>query len=167
MIALYNPRYFEVAGKRTINEADIRGFVWSHARWGLKVNEMKKFPDEVGEALMRVFPFLILVDRKNLAEIEKIQKEEVYKCDECDFSSTAKIGLIAHKRTHEKGEEGDTGVGAIQSAEPEGNYKAPTVARKMSPEQQEGIPQGGTKYNPTADKDGVGWYGAGREDDTV
>ena len=167
-IALYNPRYIEIAGKKIENKADIKGFVWSHARWELKVNELKKFPDDVGEAILRTCEFVTKVDKSNLAEIDEIRKVKEFQCKHCEFGTNTRIAFVNHVRTHNKMKTKEEGfLSEIEPSKPIGEYSGMDKSKKMSPEASEGIPKGGTKYNPISDKDGVGWYGAGVEKDTV
>ena len=160
-IALYNPRYIEVeAGRKIPNTADIKSFVWSHARWNLKVNELKKFPDEVGNALLKHYGFLTRVDKKNISEVKKMMEEKKYKCPHCDFESEYKMAYLAHLKSH-KTEETQEADG-IEEAKPEGAYKPPRPTRRLTPEESAGIPSG-----KASDKDGVEWYGEGVEKDKI
>ena len=153
--ALYNPK----------DGALIKGFVWSHARWDLKINEMKKFPDDVGAALLKHFEFLVEVTPKNVKKIEDGITAKDFKCPNCESSFTSRIALTGHTRTHALSEAEKTMLDGIPEAESKGEYKKPTKPGIMSPSETEGIPKGGTLQSPSADKDGVPWYGAGDEDD--
>jgi len=159
---LYNPKFLTVMGKKTINTADVKAFVWSHARWSLKAGEMKKFPDDVGTAMAKQINFLILVDKDNYDKIKAEVEEKKFKCDKCDFETNTKIAYISHFRTHEKSNALENTDG-IEEAIPQGEYRGTT---KVVQNPEEGIPSGGTKFNPIDDKDGVGWYGEGVERDS-
>jgi hypothetical protein len=166
-IALYNPRYFKRGNEKIENTADIKGFVWSHARWGLKVNELKKFPDDVGEAILKRCEFVIRVDKSNLAEIEEMRKLKEFQCKHCDFETNTRIAFINHVKTHKNVEEKDEGfLGEIESSKPVGEY-AGVAGKKIDPEALEGIPKGGTKRDSIPDKDNVGWYGEGKAKDNI
>jgi len=163
--SVYNPRYFTSENKRVVNEAHIKSFVWSHARWDLKVNEVKKFPDEVGEALLRTFEFLMEVTPKNIAEVRKMQEDKSFKCDSCSFETDTKIALAGHKKSHGVSEETSKLLGEIDEARPEGTYKGYAKEAKPSIEAQEGIPS--TVAGNVTDRDGVEWYGEGLEEETL
>lgn len=162
-IAIYNPRYLEIeAGRKIINETDVRSFVWSHARWDLKVNELKKFPDEVGNALLKHCGFLVKVDNKNLSEIKKLMAEKKFKCPHCEYESEYKVAFLQHVKSH-KTEESNVDLEGVDEAQPKGTYQTPKPNRRLSPEESSGIPSGtGAK-----DGDGVEWYGEGVERDKI
>lgn len=166
-IALYNPKYLESeGGRKTLNETDVYRFIWSHASWNLKVNEVKKFPDEVAEAMLKHLEFLIRVTPQNVAEINKVRAEKRFHCQYpgCDFATDHKVALGGHMRSHNISAESDKILEDIEEATPAGNYRAPTRAT-MTPEQQEGIPD--TSRGPVVDKDGVEFYGKGLEEDSI
>jgi len=156
-IIVYNPKYFKTGDTVTNNTADIKGFVWSHARWDLKVNEMKKFPDEVGEALLRHAEFLVKVDYSNVKEIKEQMLEKAYKCKHCEFSSTDRIILMNHvRREHKLGEEDKNVLEEITEAKPEGQYWGAAKNPGIKPqdiERQEGIGTTGGFYGPGYEKD--------------
>jgi hypothetical protein len=161
-IALYNPRYIEVeAGRKLPNDADIKSFVWSHARWDLKVNELKKFPEDVGQALLKHFGFLIKVDKKNLEEIKKMMADKKFKCPHCDFETDYKMALSGHMKTHTS--EDNVELEGVEEAKPKGAYQPPKPSRRLSPEEASGIPKG----DYAKDKDGVEWYGEGVKKDKI
>jgi len=162
-VTIYNPKFMTVMGKKVINTADIKNFIWSHARWFLKAGEMKKFPDDVGTAMLRQIEFLIEVNKDNYEKIKAEVEEKKFKCDKCPFETNTKIAFISHFKTHEKSNELENTDG-IEEAVPVGEYRGTT---KVVQNPEEGIPQGGTKFNPVNDKDGVGWYSPGLERDTT
>jgi len=163
-IAVYNPKYYKkgLEEEKVRNEANIKGFVWSHARWDLKVNEMKKFPDDVGEALLRHAGFLIKVDHKNIKKIREEMTEKEYKCKYCTFETTDRVKLMNHVRNeHKLSKEDKDMLAGIDRAKASEEYLG--VAGKKKPkgispadiERQEGI----------SDKEG--FYGPGYEKDTL
>lgn len=156
-IIIYNPKYYRVNGRKTINTADIKNFAWSHAYWGLKAGEMKSFPNEVGEALLKLYEFLERVDRKNLDKVKAEISEKKFKCDKCDFETDTRVAYLNHYKTHIKQEEVIEGV---EPAIPSGEFKgAKAHAGDMSGKYAE-VPASGT-----TDKDNVTWYGEGLETD--
>lgn len=157
--ALYNPKYFAVGSRKTANNANIIDFTWSHAKWNLKVNEYFKFPDEVADALLTTYGFLIEVTPKNIAEIKKMQTDKQFKCSECEFETDSKLGLSGHMRSHGQSEETKKFLEDIEQANPKGIYKE-SLQDKRSIDEQEGIPSGNN-----SDQDGVEWYGEGLETD--
>jgi len=159
---IYNPKFLTVNGRKTLNTADIKNFIWSHASWFLKAGEMKKFPDDVGEAMLRQIDFLIEVDKTNHERIKKEVEEKKFKCDKCDFETNTKIAFVNHFATHGKENQIEDMEG-IEDAQPVGEYRE--AKQVQNPE--EGIPKGGTKFQPVVDKDGVGWYEPGLERDSV
>lgn len=158
--AIYNPK-----GKG----ADIKRFVWDHTSWFLKVGELKKFPDNVAEAMLRTFGFLTAVTDKNIAEIKKEIEEKEYKCNTCGYETNTKIALLSHLKNHQTAPtEEEKFIEDIPEASPEGSYYAPGKRSNTgisSPEQGLGIPVGGSKYGSNPDRDGVDWYGEGWEED--
>ena len=158
---VYNPKFLTVNGRKTLNTADIKNFIWSHARWFLKAGEMKKFPDDVGAAMLRQIEFLVEVKKDNYQKIKEEIEEKKFTCDKCEFKTDTKIAFLGHYRTHEKTDE-LTDTSGIAEAQPIGEYRG--TVEKKDPERD--IPQGGTKFNPIDDKDGVGWYGGGMERDS-
>jgi len=164
--ALYNPKYLELGGQKIPNTASVNGFVWSHARWNLKVNEMKKFPDEVANAMLKHCSFLVEVDKENIEKVKDIIKEKKYKCKYCDFEVDLKMAFMNHMKKHENEQEsGPDFLGDVEEASPSQIYQPTRKQQQVLPDQKEGIPIGGTKYTPKVDGDGVGWYGEGLEDD--
>lgn len=159
---VYNPKFLTVNGKKQINTEDVKRFIWSHASWSLKAGEMKKFPEDVGIAMLRQIGFLVEVKKDNYDKIKAEVEEKKFKCDQCPFETNTKIAFINHFKTHEKTEALENTDG-IEDAQPIGEYRG-TTKTVQNPE--EGIPQGGTKFNPNEDRDGVGWYGEGIERDT-
>lgn len=162
--ALYNPRFVESEGRKTLNTADVKRFVWSHATWNLKVNEIKKFPDEVAQAMLRHMEFLIEVTPKNIEQIKKDQAVKQFKCPECNFETDLKMALGGHMKTHGITEEHDKMLGEIEEAQPSAKYQGFRLNKTaVSPEQREGIPD--TANGPMKDRDGVEFYGEGLTED--
>lgn len=160
-ITLYNPKYFKnMAGDRVENTADVKRFVWSHAYWNLKVGEIKKFPDEVGRNMIRLIEFLVEVTPKNIAQIKREKEAKVFKCDKCDFETDTRISLLGHSRKHTGEEEQSEELKDVEEATPQGNFKSVASRKKLTIEEEEGIPKG-----ESTDNDGVPWYGAGTETD--
>jgi hypothetical protein len=166
-IALYNPRFIERGNDKIPNTANIVGFVWSHARWDLKVNELKKFPDDVGEALKRIYEFLIEVTPDNLATIKKDMEDKEYKCKVCEFETNSKTAFIAHAKSHRDLPKERELMDGVEEAQPTGEYYGKTKTKTLSPENSVGIPTGGTRNSPIVDGDSVGWYGEGFTKDTL
>lgn len=162
-ISVYNPKFITSGGTKVLNTVDVKNFVWSHNRWALEAGTMKKFPDEVGRALLKHIEFLVEVKKDNFTKIKEEVEEKKFKCDQCDFETNTKIAFMSHFKTHEKSNEVD-GAG-IEDAKPDGNYSAPG---RVPMNTEDGIPTGvGTQSNPINDKDGVGWYGDGLKSDTL
>ena len=164
---IYNPKYLVVEGKKTVNIADIKRFVWSHNYWNLKAGEMLKFPDDVGSALLRTYGFLSEVDTKNIKKVKDEIAEKLHKCDKCEFETNTAVAFHMHMKAHDKDKIIE--IDGIEEAQPKGHFVKTGVVRMMpdKPEQQEGIPLGGTFEQPVEDKDGVGWYGEGLGKDTL
>lgn len=164
--ALYNPRTLGEGDNQTPNTADIKGFVWSHARWDLPVGELKKFPDDVADALLRHCEFLTEVTKDNYESVKKAMEVKQFKCRYCDYETNTKIALIGHAKTHKDIEAEDSFLSTIEEAGPK---RAQSMVQRgaQTPDEREGIPSGGTKYAPQNDKDGVGWYGEGWSEDTA
>jgi len=160
---IYNPKFLTVGGRKALNTTDVKNFIWSHARWSLKAGEMKKFPDDVGTAMLRQIEFLVEVNKLNHEKIKTEIEEKKFKCDKCDFETNTKIAFISHFKTHGSDNSLENSEG-IEDATPIGDYRG-TAKVVQNPE--EGIPQGGTKFNPVNDKDGVGWYDGGLERDSA
>lgn len=163
MIIVYNPKFSTVNGRKTVNTTDVKNFIWSHARWFLKAGEMKKFPDEVGQAMLRHMGFLVEVKKVNYDKIKAEVEEKKFKCDKCPFETNTKIAFIQHFKTHEKSEE-VTDL-SVEEAEHGGEYFG-MGKRPQTQDVNAGIPIGGTKSNPVNDREGVGWYGEGLTRDT-
>lgn len=167
-VALYNPRTIDRGGEKIENTANIERFVWSHANWVLKVDEMRKFPDDVGEAMLRTYEFLVRVTKENLEEIKKIRSEKKYSCKYCEFKTNAKSAFIAHAKSHKEYGTDKEYLDTIEEATPTGDYNRPQSGSVImgSPEAKSDVPPGGTKYQTVPDGDNVGWYGDGVEVDT-
>lgn len=164
-IAVYNPKYYERLTKqgkvKERNKANIKGFVWSHARWDLKVNELKKFPNDVAEALLRHAGFLIKVDHKNIKKVREEIKEKEYKCKYCGFETTDRIKLMNHvKNEHKLSKEDKDMLEGIDRAKAGGEYFGPA-----------GKPKGGISPKDIERQEGIskkeGFYGPGYEKDTL
>jgi hypothetical protein len=158
-ITIYNPKYYKNSntGERTVNEAHVKRFVWSHGNWDLKVGEMKKFSDDVGQAMLRLIPFLVEVTSKNVKEIKKEAEDKAFKCDTCQFETNVKVALMNHEKTHVK--EVTEEIEGVQEAVPTSTFKV-TKRSKMTIEEEEGVPKG-----DGVDQDGVAWVGQGVEVD--
>ena len=161
--ALYNPKYVTLGGSKKINTTDVKRFVWSHAFWNLKVNEIKKFSDDVGEAMLRHMEFLVEVTPKNIEEIKKIQAEHQFHCSECTFTTDTKVAFFGHVKSHGLTEEHTKMLGEIEEAQPSKKFYGINKSRKLTPEEQEGLPD--TSSGPAKDKDGIEFYGGGLEED--
>ena len=161
-ITVYNPRFIESEGRK-LPSADIKGFVWSHARWDLRINELKKFPDEVGRALLHIYEFLVEVTPKNLEQIKKVQLEKQFKCEHCPFSTDTKVAFLTHVRTQHGNEKEVEAFKEVEEAKPTEVFGIRVP--KQTPEQLEGIPN--TTSGSKKDKDGVEWYGEGEENDRI
>ncbi len=166
-IALYNPKFVVSGGKKVQNSADVKRFVWSHAYWDLKVNEMKKFPDEVGHALLRQCEFLVEVTPKNLKEVKDQMAEKKFQCPDCVFATDTKIALFGHmKGVHGATEEQNKEFSEVGEAEPTGTFHGPTGRKgRPTPEEQSGVPS--TAEGSVKDSDGVVWYDKGEERDEL
>jgi len=149
-VAVYNPKH----------GASIRDFVWSKAKWNLGVNKILSFPDEVGEALLKTYDFLLKVDHKNIKEVKKNMVVNKYKCEYCKFETNTRVAYLNHKKTHKLSEEDKAVLGSIEQANPEGRYGMEekitgTRLTQADIEKQEGI----TKE--------AGFYGPGLQNDTL
>lgn len=158
--ALFNPKYLTVTDKdknsrRVLNTADVINFVWSHARWNLKVGEIKKFPDDVADSMLRQISFLKEVTAKNIEAIRKERSEATFKCPDCEYETDTKVAYIQHSKNHGNTPENDKLLEGIEEAQPTGRFKSGAINRQ-NPEQLEGIPKGEGE-----DRDGVAWYGDG------
>lgn len=160
-ITIFNPKYFKkILGETVENTAEVKRFVWSHAYWNLKVGEMKKFPDEVGKAMLRLMEFLIEVTDKNIKDIKKELEQKLFKCDKCDFETDTRISLLGHSRKHMNEVVNNEDMKVVQDAVPQGTFKKQVSGKKLSIEDEEGIPAG-----ETTDSDGVPWVGAGLQEE--
>jgi hypothetical protein len=66
-----------------------------------EIDTILQLDDNLADFLLRIFEFLKEVSKDEAAKLAT-QKKEEFKCDVCDFKTTAKIGLISHKKIHEK-----------------------------------------------------------------
>ena len=136
----------------------IRNFTWSRAKWNLGSNRIMKFPDEVGEALLKTYPFLERVTPDTIQDIKVKMEEKKFKCEVCGFETNTPIALLGHQRKH-KATEGDSKLLEVEEAKPDGNYIAPlSEKRTITP----GSIEAGAGISS---KDG--FYGAGLETDTL
>ena len=121
---------------------------------------MKKFPDDVGRALLKHIGFLVEVTSKNIDKIKTMMADKKYKCEHCEFTTDTKIAFISHMRTHGKGEDEEVlkDIGEANPSRKYEGYKKPKSAPVI--ETEVGIPP---KEGPQKDKDGVEWYGEGIE----
>ncbi len=160
-IALYNPKYLDVNGRRVINTTHVFRFIWDKATWNLKTNELKKFPYEVGVNMLKNIGFLVEVTPKNIAEIKKLMAEALFRCDEpeCKFETDKKSAFISHSKTHGNTPENDKLLQGIEDAHPVKKFFRPGDS---NPGSQDDIPQGEGK-----DQDGVSWYDEGWTQDSA
>lgn len=136
----------------------IRNFTWSRAKWNLGSNKIMKFPDEVGEALLKTYPFLERVTLENIQDIKKRMVENKFKCDVCGYETTARIALLQHKKKHVTLEEDKQFIDTFDEAKPEGDYTPPPQNKPITPE---GIEKG------LGISEKSGFYGKGLETDTL
>lgn len=162
-IALYNPKYLEVNGRRTINTAHVLRFIWDKAAWNLKAGELKKFPYEVGINMLKNIEFLEEVTPKNIEKIKKLMAEASFKCNEegCVFETDEKKAFISHSKTHGNTPENDKLLREIDEARPVKKYRNFSPG-STDPGAADGIPQGEGE-----DRDGISWYGDGWQADSA
>lgn len=126
---------------------------------------LMQFPDNVALALHETYPFLKYdLTEDDVKRITSRPQDAAYVCDfpGCDFKTTAKIGLVAHKRTH-KNKDGmpldipEEQVAVNPSLVPVAKSAAikPLAQTKQIIDNEEQETQNGK------DKDGVEWYGSG------
>lgn len=123
-------------------------------------NGLMRYEDDLGKALLETYMFLQEFTEEQAKVILDRPVEPKFKCDfpECDFSSTAKIGLEGHKRKHLKEIAANGGKESIASLIPASRgRRVITLAEKkkmMDNRIDPNIPNG-------PDADGVDWYGDG------
>lgn len=154
-ILIYNPRMYN---RRP--SVDVKQFSFNRTMVeGLPVNSMKRYPENVGEEMLRRWQFLRRIEPEQASAImEDIKKEVVY-CEFCDYYGTKKeVGMHIngkHKLSKEA-RELLNGVPAAQTSKigthKEASDKVPT------PEELEGIPD-------TSRGEVDNWYGKGLEVD--
>lgn len=175
---VYNPKYLEVKGNKTINVAKITDMYGAReggvesgkliekpAVYSVAPSEIKKFRSDIADYLLGKYGFLEEVDPKNLDEKLKEIKDKRFKCKYCDFETDTKVALAGHSRSHSLSDEAKSLLEEIPEAQPDayviGAGKSQSGRTELiSAEQAEGIPE--TSGNKTAkDGDNVEWYGDG------
>lgn len=143
--------------------APIKDFRWLGGRWQVGVNEMVKFPREVGIEILKRFGFLIRVTSENISDVKEMMKEYKFKCDVdgCDYGAETKKQLRGHKvGKHKYTKEVEEALKSVPEAKGQqvGSALPDNSSKSLSPEQMEGIPD-------TSRGDVDGWYGPGLEED--
>lgn len=124
--------------------------------------EVKQYGDNEAEQIVSVFGFIQVVTPEEAQKLLEKPREKELKCDKCDFSTDTKIALISHQKKHEKealAEEAAKGIpvakGSKMEQAPDGSplVKPPGIVTSESEDIQNGV-----------DKDGVKWYGDGRQE---
>lgn len=88
------------------------------------VNTVIQVEDDVADFLVRIYGFLKVITKEEALELSKKPKEQ-FTC-ECGFTTTTKIALIGHKRSHANNPDYVPGIKTIvaekteQATEPKG-----------------------------------------------
>jgi hypothetical protein len=176
---VFNPKYLDVNGKKTINTAKViinygkrenerpEGRLLERpAVYTINPSEIKKFRSDIARYLLKMYGFLRMVEPRDLDKVLEETKEKAYKCPLCDFETDTKLALAGHKTSHKLSEEAQKILAEIPEATPAayviGAENSPTHQTQIvSIEQAEGIPE--TNGHTAKDKDNVEWYGEGLE----
>ena len=152
-VILYNPR----------NGSSIKGFRWENNLWeDLLVNEMRSYPEQIANELLKRFEFLVEISPEKVADTTELMSKEILTCEVrgCDFTTTEEKRMVGHRLgKHKMSEESKKLMDAVPSSK--GRVVSNGIGVKtpqLSPEQIEGIPD-------TSKGEVDGWYGAGLEKD--
>jgi hypothetical protein len=124
-------------------------------------NGLLQYDQESGLAILETYAFLTEVSAEEAKKILNRPVEPKFKCDfpGCEFSSTAKIGLAGHKRSHPVKELDSKDPNALPASliPVSGGRKVISLAEKKKM-----IDNGIDPHIPNGpDADGVDWYGEG------
>ena len=82
--------------------APITKFSCQGKRWAFPVNEILRFSDEVGAALLETYPFLKKLENVETRKPEILEMGDadnlLFKCSLCEYNHPKKIGVIGHQR---------------------------------------------------------------------
>lgn len=162
MITLKNPE----------NGADIKDIIRVGEKtkeYVFKVGELFSFDDEVAKVLLEKYGFLEEVGGQaskieesssvpvQAPALKEALEKPVYKCPHCEYSSIHKIAVIAHNKIHKDiNKDIQAQLENVQIAD----GKELNTGLNIEDKANDNLPESGTK-----DRDGVGWYGQGLEDD--
>lgn len=140
--------------------------IFQKAYWSIKRNEMKVFPEVVGNYLLGKFGFLIRVMPHEIDKYRKIQADKEYKCAVCAaehkvFETDTLIAYQNHMKAHDMSPEAMAMINSMEAAKPDGEVYTTQDAMEGQIDQYAGAPVGGTYNNPAVDNDGVEWVGPG------
>lgn len=120
---------------------------------GLAPKSLKEVDNLVAEDMHDRWEFVTIVSSSEAEKILENEKKEQFKCEECDFTTSERIGLEGHKRAKHKKEE-VTGLD-IPKDSPVGVINAEDTSEAQSALASDNeIPNG-------VDRDGVTWMGEG------
>lgn len=141
--------------------------IFQKAYWSIKRNEMKVFPEVVGNYLLTKFGFLIRVLPHEIDKYRKIQADKEYKCAVCAaehkvFETDTLVAYQNHMKAHNMSPEAMAMINSMEEAKPDGEvYTTQDAMNGGQIDQYAGAPVGGTYNNPAIDGDGVEWVGPG------
>lgn len=152
-VILYNPKLFDGKPSQPVS------YLFERKYWKLGVNEIAKFPEQVAEGMLSTYGFLRKVNPEDLENVKKEMEDKPFKCEHCGAEFSTEKALQGHLMgKHKLSEESREFLKTIPEVSIDEEF---IPAKKLAPEQEEGIPVKGT------DKDGVEWYGEGLEDDNL
>ena len=139
------------------SRATIQSFLFKKRIYGsderalLPIGQMKPFPDEFADALIGVYDFLA-----------EESQEGKFICKYGDYVSESQTGCNIHEKKHEKR------IAAGEEKVSDNSEEFITPQEEIEAEKQkqiELVTQDGIPVGEGTDKDGVGWYGAGVEEE--
>jgi len=142
--------------------------IFQKAYWSIKRNEMKVFPEVVGNYFLGKFGFLIRVLPHEIDKYRKIQADKEYKCPICAaehkaFETDTLVAYQNHMKAHKMSPEAMAMINSMEAATPDGEVYTTQDAVDGRPQvdQYAGAPTGGSYSNPAIDNDGIEWVGPG------
>ena len=142
--------------------------MFQKAWWSIKRNEMKIFPEAVGNYLLVKFGFLIRVQPHEIDKYRKIQADKEYKCHVClaekkEFETDTLVAYQQHMRAHNMSPEAMAMISGMEEAKPDGEVYSTqdAIAGKPKVYEYDGAIPGGTYDRPMVDNDGIEWVGPG------
>jgi hypothetical protein len=136
------------------------GYMLNSAAGPIKSNGLMQYPDSIADELLDRYGFLEAMTVDQAKKIMSRPADPEFKCDfpGCDFSTTHKVALAGHTKSHAKDKNAD-GTPIIDPLEIPVAIGIPTSPLANATQIRDNNEDADIANGP--DKDGVDWYGEG------